>query len=53
MTDKLVIFSTRAKADHAERLTRALVTGQLAACVSVIPQVRSHWLGINLLGTPE
>ena len=43
MTDKIVVFSTCAKADDAERLARALVTGQLAACVSVIPRVRSYY----------
>jgi periplasmic divalent cation tolerance protein len=47
MTDKIVVLSTCATADDAEMLARALVTGQLAACVSVVPRVRSfyRWKG--------
>jgi len=43
MTDKIVVLSTCATADDADRLARALVQEQLAACVSVVPRVRSYY----------
>ena len=47
MTDKIIVLTTCAEKTDAERLARALVAGRLAACVSVVPQVRSfyHWKG--------
>jgi periplasmic divalent cation tolerance protein len=47
MTDKIVVLSTCATGDEAERLARLLLDQRLAACVSVIPAVRSfyHWKG--------
>ena len=47
MTDKIVVLSTCAAEADAERLARALVEGRLAACVNVVPGVRSfyHWKG--------
>ncbi|HMD71891.1 MAG TPA: divalent-cation tolerance protein CutA [Bryobacteraceae bacterium] len=47
MTDKIVVLSTCATADEAEKLARLLLDTHLAACVSVIPAVRSfyHWKG--------
>ena len=47
MTDKIVALSTCASPEEAEKLARLLLDGQLAACVSVIPAVRSfyHWNG--------
>jgi periplasmic divalent cation tolerance protein len=47
MTDKIVVLTTCATAQDAERLARALVAGQLAACVNVVPQIRSfyRWKG--------
>jgi periplasmic divalent cation tolerance protein len=47
MTDKIVIFSTCASADEAERIARALVEKRLAACVSVLPRMHSvyRWKG--------
>jgi periplasmic divalent cation tolerance protein len=47
MTDKIVVLSTCATEADAERLARALVAGRLAACVNVLPGVRSfyHWKG--------
>jgi periplasmic divalent cation tolerance protein len=47
MTDKIVVLSTCATEEDAERLARALVEHRLAACVSVVPGVRSfyHWKG--------
>jgi periplasmic divalent cation tolerance protein len=43
MTDKIVVLSTCATAADAERLARDLVNQQLAACVSVVPRVRSYY----------
>jgi periplasmic divalent cation tolerance protein len=47
MTDQIVVLCTCASAEDAERLARALVTGRLAACVSVVPGLRSlyRWKG--------
>ncbi|MGA2880929.1 MAG: divalent-cation tolerance protein CutA [Bryobacteraceae bacterium] len=45
MTDKIVVLSTCASAEEAQRIARALVEKRLAACVNVIPGIRSiyHW----------
>ena len=47
MTDKIVVLTSCAAKADAERLARALVEGRLAACVNVVPGVRSvyHWKG--------
>ena len=47
MTDARVVFTTAADAAEAEKIGRALVERQLAACVNVLPQVRSiyRWQG--------
>lgn len=47
MTDKIVVFSTCASPEDAEKLARLLVDQRLAACVNVVPGVRSyyHWKG--------
>src|ERR1035438_2187859 len=47
MTDKIVVLTTCAAAVDAERMARALIDGRLAACVNVVPGVRSfyHWKG--------
>jgi periplasmic divalent cation tolerance protein len=47
MTDKIVILSTCSTEQEAERLARLLVDEKLAACVSIIPRMRSfyHWKG--------
>lgn len=47
MTDKIVVFSTCASADEAERIARRLIEQRLAACVSVVSPVRSfyRWKG--------
>lgn len=47
MTDKIVILSTCSTEEEAERLARLLLDAHLAACVSVIPRMRSfyHWKG--------
>jgi periplasmic divalent cation tolerance protein len=45
MTDKIVVFSTCNSAAQAERIAHALVEQRLAACVSIVPGIRSiyHW----------
>jgi periplasmic divalent cation tolerance protein len=47
MTDKIVVLSTCASADEAEQIGRSLLEQRLAACISVVPGVRSiyHWKG--------
>jgi periplasmic divalent cation tolerance protein len=47
MTDKILVISTCAAEADAERLARALLDARLAACVNVVPGVRSfyHWKG--------
>jgi periplasmic divalent cation tolerance protein len=47
MTDKIVVLTTCALESDAERMARALVDRRLAACVNVVPGVRSfyHWKG--------
>ena len=47
MTDKLVILSTCASEAEAETLARALVESHAAACVNVLPAIRSfyRWQG--------
>src|SRR6266566_4015012 len=43
MTDKIVVFSTCASADEAERIARSLLDKHLAACVTVLSPVRSYY----------
>jgi periplasmic divalent cation tolerance protein len=47
MTDKIVVLSTCATEAEAEKLARELVESRLAACVNVLPGVRSiyRWQG--------
>jgi periplasmic divalent cation tolerance protein len=47
MTDKIVVLNTCASEAEAERLARLLVEQRLAACVSVVPRLRSfyRWKG--------
>jgi len=47
MTENIVVLNTCENEADAERLARALVEARLAACVSVVPGVRSfyHWQG--------
>ena len=48
MTDKMVVLSTCASAEEAEKIARRLVEIRLAACVTIVPQVRSiyRWKGV-------
>jgi periplasmic divalent cation tolerance protein len=43
MTDKIVVISTCGSAEEAERLARMLVDERLAACVTVVPSVKSFY----------
>ena len=47
MTDKIVVLSTCASPEEAEKIARALVEKKLAACVNILPAVRSiyRWKG--------
>ena len=47
MTDKIVVFNTCGSTEEAERIARALVSKRLAACVNLLPAVRSiyRWKG--------
>jgi periplasmic divalent cation tolerance protein len=47
MTDKIVVLSTCATEAEAEKLARALVEARVAACVNIVPGVRSiyRWQG--------
>ena len=47
MTEKLVVFCTCASPEEAEKIARTLVEKQLAACVNILPAVRSiyRWQG--------
>jgi periplasmic divalent cation tolerance protein len=47
MTDKIVVLSTVSGAEEAEKIARALVDARLAACVNVVPGMRSfyRWKG--------
>ncbi|MEJ5367321.1 MAG: divalent-cation tolerance protein CutA [Bryobacteraceae bacterium] len=47
MTDKIVVSITCGSAEEARRLARLLVEERLAACVQVLPSVRSvyRWRG--------
>jgi periplasmic divalent cation tolerance protein len=48
MTDKIVVLSTCASAEEAAKIARSLVEKKLAACVNVLPAVRSfyRWKGV-------
>jgi periplasmic divalent cation tolerance protein len=48
MTDKIVVFSACATLDEARRIANKLIEGRLAACVNVMPGVRSfyRWKGV-------
>lgn len=47
MTDKIIVFSTCSTAEEAARMARALVEQRLAACVNILPGIRSlyRWQG--------
>jgi len=53
MTDKIVILCTCSSAEEAEKLARSLVEARLAACVNVIPQIRSYYRWNGALESSE
>ena len=44
MTDKIIVFVTCESTEQAERIAQALVTEKLAACVNVVPGIRSCYV---------
>jgi periplasmic divalent cation tolerance protein len=48
MTDKIVVLTNCGSAEEAAKIARALVEKKLAACVNVMPVVRSfyRWKGV-------
>ena len=48
MTDKIVVFSACSTLDEARRIAKKLIEDHLAACVNVMPGVRSffRWKGV-------
>lgn len=47
MDDKIIVLITASSADEAARIATALVDGRLAACVNIVPSIRSvfSWQG--------
>ena len=43
MTDKVIAYTTCDDPDEAEKLARHLIDERLAACVTVVPAVRSYY----------
>jgi periplasmic divalent cation tolerance protein len=43
MTDKIVVLSTCASEEEAEKLARQMVEQRLAACVNVLPRIQSYY----------
>lgn len=43
MTDKVVVFVTSKDAAESEKIAHALVEKRLAACVNILPQIRSFY----------
>ncbi len=43
MTDKIAVFSACAGREEAEKIARLLVEERLAACVNIVPGVRSYY----------
>ena|ERR1041385_4776668 len=44
MTDKIVVFVMCENKEQAERIAEAVVTEKLAACVNIVPGVRSCYV---------
>jgi periplasmic divalent cation tolerance protein len=53
MTDKIVVLSTCASEEEAEVLARSMVEQRLAACVNVIPRMRSYYRWKGALESAE
>src|SRR5688572_18155952 len=48
MTEKIVVFSTCGSEEEAVKVARALVDAKVAACVNIVPKIRSvyRWKGV-------
>ena len=44
MTDKIIVFVTCESKEQAEKIAQSVVEGKLAACVNVLPGVRSCYV---------
>ena len=44
MTDKIIVFVTCESKDQAETIAQAVITERLAACVNVLPGIRSCYI---------
>ena len=44
MTDKLIVFVTCESREQAERIAQSVVAEKLAACVNVLPAIRSCYV---------
>lgn len=47
MTDKRIVLTTAGSEEEARKIARTVIERQLAACVNIVPQVRSiyRWQG--------
>ena len=43
MTDKVVVYVTTGDTDESQKIARALIEKRLAACVNLVPQIRSFY----------
>ncbi len=44
MTDKIIVFVTCESKDQAEEIAQSVVTAKFAACVNVVPGIRSCYV---------
>jgi periplasmic divalent cation tolerance protein len=44
MTDKIIVFATCESKEQAETIAQAVVSDKLAACVNVLPGIRSCYV---------
>jgi periplasmic divalent cation tolerance protein len=43
VTDKIIVFVTAGNMENAENMARTLVEERLAACVNIVPRIRSFY----------
>jgi periplasmic divalent cation tolerance protein len=43
MKEKVIVFSTASTDEEAERIASALLEDRIAACVNIVPNVRSNY----------
>jgi len=53
MTDKIIVFVTCESRQQAEKIAQAVVTEKLAACVNVLPGIRSCYIWARKLTWAE